>query len=111
MTDRVIRDGLVAVLYSPGYGAGWSTWADAEYMPKVLFDPWIVDLLLTDSYDRKEKLDRIMAHCNLKYPDMYLGGLNDLVVEWIAQGTWFRIREYDGSESIEYKENQPWIQA
>lgn len=24
--DKVIRDGMVAVIYSPGYGAGWSSW-------------------------------------------------------------------------------------
>ena len=24
MMEKVIRDGKVAVLYSPGYGAGWS---------------------------------------------------------------------------------------
>ena len=25
--QKVIRDGKVAVLYSPGYGAGWYTWS------------------------------------------------------------------------------------
>lgn len=24
--DKVIKDGKVAVLYSPGFGAGWFTW-------------------------------------------------------------------------------------
>ena len=24
--EKVVRDGKVAVLVSPGYGAGWSTW-------------------------------------------------------------------------------------
>ena len=24
--NKVIRDGKVAVLYSPGYGAGWYSW-------------------------------------------------------------------------------------
>ena len=28
MSDKVIRDGKVAVIISPGFGAGWSTWAD-----------------------------------------------------------------------------------
>ena len=27
---KCIRDGKVAILYSPGYGAGWSTWNDLE---------------------------------------------------------------------------------
>ena len=110
MTDRVVRDGHVAVLISPGFGAGWSTWAD-EYSHQVLFDPWIVDLLLNKDLDKREKIDRIMAHCNLKYPDMYTGGLGDLTVEWVPKGFWFRVQEYDGNESIEFKENNDWIQA
>ncbi len=111
MTDRVVRDGQVAVLISPGFGAGWSTWADPEYMPAVLFDPWIVDLLLSDQYRKKQKHQQILAHCRLKYPELYLGGLDDLTVKWVPQGIWFRVREYDGNESVEYKETNDWIQA
>lgn len=111
MTDRVIRDGQVAVLISPGFGAGWSTWADPEYRPDVMFDPWIVDILLSDQYNKKEKMNRIMAHCNIKYPDMYTGGLSDLTVDWVPEGSWFRVAEYDGNESIEFKENNEWTQA
>lgn len=111
MTDRVICDGQVAVLLSPGFGAGWSTWADPEYMPQILFDPWIVDIILSDQYKNKEKQQRIKAHCQLKYPGMYLGGLSDLSVQWVPQGTWFRVAEYDGNESIEFKENNDWIMA
>lgn len=111
MTDRVVRDGRVAVLISPGFGAGWSTWADREYLPDVMFDPWIVDILLSDQYKQKEKLNRILTHCKLKYPDQYLGGLDDLEVQWVPQGAWFRVTEYDGNESIELKEHNDWIQA
>ena len=28
MTEKYIKDGKVAVAYSPGFGAGWSTWND-----------------------------------------------------------------------------------
>ena len=28
--DKVVRDGLVAVLVSPGHGAGWYTWAHRD---------------------------------------------------------------------------------
>ena len=24
--DKAINDGMVAILYSPGFGAGWSSW-------------------------------------------------------------------------------------
>jgi hypothetical protein len=111
MTDRYIRDGQVAVLVSPGFGAGWSTWCEFDDRKAVTFDPWIVDILLSDQYNRKEKIDRIYAHCAVKYPDMYMGGVSDLTVEWIPQGTLFRIAEYDGSETIELKEAEDWIQA
>jgi len=111
MTDRYIRDGQVAVLVSPGFGAGWSTWSRSEYGNDVLFDPWIVDILLSDHYQREEKIQRIQAHCAVKYPNMYADGASDLTVEWIPQGTLFRIAEYDGSETIELKEAEDWIQA
>jgi hypothetical protein len=111
MTEKYIRDGQVAVLISPGFGAGWSTWCDYDDRKAVTFDPWIVDILLSDQYNRKEKIDRIYAHCAIKYPDMYMGGVSDLTVEWVPQGTLFRITEYDGSETIELKEADDWIQA
>ncbi len=111
MTDRYIRDGQVAVLISPGFGAGWSTWSRDEHGDAVLFDPWIVDILLSDQYNQKEKIDRIYAYCAVKYPDMYLGGVRDLTVRWRPQGTLFRVTEYDGSELIELKEADDWIVA
>ncbi len=111
MTDRYIRNGQVAVLISPGFGAGWSTWCEFNDRKAVTFDPWIVDILLSDQYNRKEKIDRIYAHCAIKYPDLYMGGVSDLTVEWVPQGSLFRVAEYDGSETIELKEADDWIQA
>ena len=42
LAERVVRDGRVAVLVSPGFGAGWSTWADRELRERLLFDPEVV---------------------------------------------------------------------
>lgn len=111
MTDRVIRDGRVAVLISPDYGAGWSTWSRSDYGNTLLFEPYIVDILLNQDYTKKEKIERITVYCNLKYPEHYVGGLDDLEVVWVEQGTWFKITEYDGAERIEFKEDNDWIQA
>jgi len=48
----------------------------------------------------------------LKYPDVYLGGMKDLEVEWVKVDRMFRIAEYDGNESIEYKdEDEMWMLA
>jgi hypothetical protein len=34
-----------------------------------------------------------------------------LKVAWIPEGTEFKVNEYDGSESIELKENTDWLIA
>lgn len=41
--EKVIRDGHVAVLYSPGYGAGWFTWN--ENHKELLFHPKLVEMV------------------------------------------------------------------
>jgi len=101
--DKLSRDGKVAVLYSPGFGAGWYTW-NQEY-PQILFDPAIVKFV------EKEKWDELKTYVTLKYPDIYVGGLGSLRVEWIPEGTLFKVVGYDGAESIELKENDDWIVA
>jgi hypothetical protein len=98
--EKVIRDGQVAVVYSPDYGAGWYTW-NTEH-PDMMFDPTVVNYVL------EGKVDQIKAYAALKWPDAYLGGLDDLKVQWLPEGTAFRIHEYDGNESIEVKENLNW---
>ena len=101
--DKLIEDGKVAVLYSPGFGAGWYTW-NYEY-PEILFDPAIVKFV------EKEKWDELETYVTLKYPDIYKGGMKDLTVAWIPEGTMFKVTEYDGNESIEYKEDDHWMIA
>ena len=41
---KVVRDGKVAVLVSPGLGEGWSTWADKGFKEFALFDHCLVEL-------------------------------------------------------------------
>lgn len=103
--DKVIRDGKVAVLYSPGFGAGWSTWSRGEYDNKVLFDPMIVQCVEAGDFDK------LTTYMTLWYPDMYLGGMDSLEIAWLPEGALFRITEYDGSESIEVKEDMDWMVA
>lgn len=89
-TDRVERDGMVAVIVSPGFGAGWSTWADDESV--AVFAPDVVAWIEAGKpeIDVGEKFG--------KYG--YLGGLGDAEIEWIPKGSRFIIDEYDGSESL-----------
>jgi hypothetical protein len=91
MTDKLIRDGKVAVLVSHGFGAGWSTWAE-DNREAMLFDPD-----LARAIEANEPLEPIAER---KYPDQYAGGLRNLCVQWLPIGTIFRIDEFDGSEAI-----------
>jgi len=98
--NKVIRDDKVAVLYSPGYGAGWSTWDDDK---SCLFDPLIVEWV------ENGKTGEIPIE-NL-HELFYLGGADQLEIEWIPVGTLFRIEEYAGSESIKYLSETDWVIA
>lgn len=91
---KVERDGKVAVLFSPGFGAGWSTWANEEDREALCMDADIVQPFLDGDKARA------LAVALEKFPDTYTGGFNDLEVEWIDKGAQFEIEEYDGSESV-----------
>lgn len=104
MTMRKLNEnGKVAVLYSPEFGAGWYTWNQEH--PEILFDPAMVKLV------EKGQYDELATYVELKYPGIYTGGLHDLQVEWIKEGSLFRVVEYDGCESIEVNDEIDWMIA
>ncbi len=45
------------------------------------------------------------------YPDVYTGGVDELSVVWVVEGTQFYIEEYDGRESLMFKDTIDWISA
>ena len=94
MVDKLVRDGKVAVLYSPGFGAGWSTWGDdGQFM---VFDRGLVELA-----ERRAPEAEVEAYILTKFPDSpYMGGWDGVQIEWLPIGTSFDVNEYDGSESI-----------
>ena len=103
--NKFIRDGKVAVLYSPGFGAGWYTWN--YQFPQCLFDPEIVEMILKD-----ESWQEIADFAEKKYgEEFYSGGAEDLRIMWLDEGTEFIVNEYDGSESIRIKETMEWTKA
>ena len=102
--NKVIRDGKVAVVYSPGFGAGWYTWNKED--PEIMFDPTIVE------YVEKQEQEKLLAYMGLKYPDIYLGSnVSELSIAWIEEGVYFRIDEYDGNESVVIKDDEDWLIA
>lgn len=79
------------VIYSPGYGAGWSTWGDRQSA---------LDQELAQAIVDKKSIDEINQIAEKNWPGQYKGGLAKAKVECLAEGTRFRIEEYDGHESI-----------
>lgn len=102
--DKVIDKGLVAVLYSPGYGAGWYSWNSDH--PECLFDPdvveWVKSGKVGDCPDIAKKYG---------WDSFYMGGAVDLSIEWLKEGTKFEIDEYDGYESVRELGSVNWLVA
>lgn len=105
--EKVIRNGKVAVLYSPGYGAGWSTWiySGHEGKEKALFCPEIVEWVLNGKKESETPDFQALLG------DIYTGGAAKLVVSWVPLGTAFQVDEYDGAESIRIRDMEDWYLA
>ena len=92
--EKLERDGKIAVLYSPSFGAGWSTWNTESEYRGILFDREIVELVLAGN------LDAAISLAHKKYPHIYIGGVGTLTVEWVPKGERFMVEEYDGAEWV-----------
>ena len=94
---KVIRNGKVAILISPGFGAGWSTWNNYTFKETLLFHPKLIEMV--ENGNRNNITERWMKK-NLSLNNIYCGGTEQLKIEWLPIGTTFEISEYDGSECI-----------
>ena len=105
---KVTRKTSRKILYSPGFGAGWTTW---EHEPKVkaIMLTWkpIVKALengegpLSDSHPAVvSMLDAIKAK---GFDTPYLGGLRNLTVATITGKV--LISEYDGNEGYQTQDD------
>lgn len=96
--EKVIRDGKVAVLYSPGFGAGWSTWG-RDHRDTLLFHPKLVEMV---EAGKTSEIDEALLE-SIGVPDeFYCGGAWSLRIEWLPVGTKFYVRVSDGFEEIIY---------
>ena len=117
---------LTVILYSPGFGAGWGTWNNIE----VAYDERLIEWLINnvDESEFKEALSHVSANDTIEiselfdrdafenfvetlYPNSYYGGLRDLTVYFAPTGKRLLIEEYDGSESINFLDDLPYIQT
>jgi len=98
--EKVIRDGKVAVLYSPGYGAGWTTWEyDSKLHEIMLFHPLIVEKVESGK-ECDINRDWLVENFGEDFRNVYCGGVYQLEIKWLPEGTAFMIDEYDGFEAI-----------
>ena len=98
--EKVIRDGMVAVLYSPGFGGGcWRLWQHKDDRGEfVTFDRRLVEAAERGAShgEVKEMLEELFGG------EMYISasGWADIEIAWLPVGTRFEITEYDGTEVI-----------
>jgi hypothetical protein len=104
--NKVIKEGKVAVLISPGYGAGWYTWNESEVGEQALFSPELVTAVLAGA-----KPQEVKQLAESLFPTAYCSGVRDVVVEWVPVGKKFRVTEYDGNESLEIIDEMDWLIA
>ena len=95
--EKYIQNGKVAVLYSPGHGAGWYSWNTKH--EGLLFDKDIVCAVLAKDYTLAAKI------AEEKYPKCYTGGADQLQIKWLEAGDWFDIKVNDGYEKVIYSSN------
>lgn len=91
------------ILYSPGFGAGWTTWNDGEVAKLMIDYPPIIAALergekLTEDHPAIKQLE---AECLEKFGESYVCtlGMRDLTIAEVNGRV--RVHEYDGSESYE----------
>lgn len=107
------------ILYSPGYGAGWSSWNSGEVAKYMLTYQPIIDFLenggeFPDDYSIVENkhplLQQLQKECMEKFNEDYVCvlGARDLKVAEVKGLV--RIEEYDGSESyVEQGDDEGWM--
>lgn len=99
------------ILYSPGYGAGWSSWNSGETGRFMLTYAPIVDFIEAGGEFTSTDhplLVALAAECLARFGTDYvcLLGATDLRV-WSGEGR-VRVEEYDGSESVVTEGEQDW---
>lgn len=97
------------ILYSPGYGAGWSTWNSGEVAAYMLEYQPIIKALENDQ-QIDELLVQLQKECKEKFNVDYVCilGADNLRVATVKGRV--RIHEYAGYESIEEEDSyEGWM--
>lgn len=108
---KVVRNGKVAVIYSPGSDSGFYTWnKETEGIEELIYLPELVDLI-----EQGELSQLTIKHVIDKYSSIDSNTLewinSNLTLIWLPEGTIFNIEDYDGAEYIVIKDYVKWLQA
>ena len=98
------------ILYSPGYGAGWSSWNSGEVAKYMLtYQPIIEHIEADKGPVPPALLDQLQRECAEKFGDGYVCVLGaDQLKIWTGTGP-VKIEEYDGNESVTTPDDIDWM--
>ena len=100
--DCYVKNNQIAILISPKYGAAWSSINDFSLAyDKRIVQKWI-ELQENEIENDEEEMQEFLAE--LGYPKHYMGGYENLRIEWVNIGEYFYIDDYDGYEGIIYED-------
>jgi len=103
-TQKVIREGLVAVLISPGFGTGWYSWNTS--VPECLFHPEVVAWVEGGKQGSIKDIAEKLFGGKFKSD-----GGSSLEIHWLPEGERFRIDDCDGAETLIPFDREEWRQA
>jgi len=104
------EQGRTAVLYSPEYGSGWSTWIC--FKGGITKEFACMDSQLVQMALRRASEEEVSDYISLIFPnsDPYMGSnWVDIQVKYIDPGSKFLIREHDGAEYFQMFEEVEWL--
>ena len=102
---------MTKILYSPGWGAGWSTWMDAPKEFTSRYQPIIDALEKGDTLTKDHPaVKQFVAEYKNKFPSdsPCLLGLDTLKITEVCDGERYRITDYDGFESVDICDAFDW---
>lgn len=106
------------ILYSPGYGAGWSTWNGStkeqrrwlcEYQPFIVYlerhgeMPMVSKSTWGDGYEVTDLGMQVIREWKTAFPEApipYLESMKSLKIKYLEDHEQYRVEEYDGKETI-----------
>lgn len=106
MIEKLIRNGKVAVLISPGHGAGWSSWTLNGNEQFMLFDKTLA--LMAERGATETEVRTYLESIDI---DDFSGGWEDIIIVWLEEGETFIIEEYDGHENLQILSDQKYFTA